>query len=161
MNHCQLLNSTTDGHLPSDFTATHHVHILVQRGEMRFSDGRRSFVSKKDDLVIWQMSNTIQKITYSADFEADFLVVTGEFLSQYNPEMVWASKGFVFIRTCPSFHLDDESLSFIKGDFDLFRSRQGSESPFRRLYFQSPAYVYDVLEEEIKVFEINNTCMHS
>ena len=29
------------------------------------------------------------------------------------------------------------------------------------LYFQSPAYVYDVLEEEIKVFEINNTCMHS
>ena len=29
------------------------------------------------------------------------------------------------------------------------------------LYFQSPAYVYDVLEEEIIVFEINNTCMHS
>jgi hypothetical protein len=29
------------------------------------------------------------------------------------------------------------------------------------LYFQSPAYVYDVLEEEIKVFEIKNTCMHS
>ena len=29
------------------------------------------------------------------------------------------------------------------------------------LYFQSPAYVYDVLEEEIKVLEIKNTCMHS
>ena len=29
------------------------------------------------------------------------------------------------------------------------------------LYFQSPAYVYDVLEEEIKVFEIKNTCLHS
>jgi hypothetical protein len=25
------------------------------------------------------------------------------------------------------------------------------------LYFQSPAYVYDVLAEEIKVFEIKNT----
>ena len=25
------------------------------------------------------------------------------------------------------------------------------------LYFQSPAYVYDVLEEEIKVLEIKNT----
>ena len=161
MNHCQLLNSTTDRHLPSDFTTTHHVHILVQRGEMRFSDGRRSFISKKDDLVIWQMPNTIQETTYSADFEADFLIVTGEFLSQYNPEMVWASKGFVFIRTCPSFHLDDESLCLIKGDFDLFRSQQGSESPFRRLYFQSPAYVYDVLEEEIKVLEIKNICMHS
>jgi hypothetical protein len=29
------------------------------------------------------------------------------------------------------------------------------------LYFQSPAYVYDVLAEEIKVLEIKNTCMHS
>lgn len=29
------------------------------------------------------------------------------------------------------------------------------------LYFQSPAYVYDVLEEEIKVLEIKNTCLHS
>ena len=109
---------------------------------MRFSDGRRSFVSKKDDLVIWQMSNTIQEITYSADFEADFLIVTGEFLSQYNPEMVWASKGFVFIRTCPSFHLDEESLRLIKGDFDLFRCRQGSESPFRR----------DVLGRVLQIF---------
>ncbi len=60
------------------------------------------------------------------------MIVTGEFLSQYNPEMVWASKGFVFIRTCPSFHLDDESLRLIKGGFDLFCNRQGSESPFRR-----------------------------
>lgn len=142
MNHCQLLNTTTDAHLPSDFTASHHIHILVRKGEMRFSDGRRSFVSKKDDLVIWQMSNTIQEITYSADFEADFLIVTGEFLSQYNPEMVWASKGFVFIRTCPSFHLDDESLHLIKGDFDLFRCRQGSESPFRR----------DVLGRVLQIF---------
>ena len=142
MNHCQLLNTTTDAHLPSDFTTSHHIHILVRKGEMRFSDGRNSFVSKKDDLVIWQMSNTIQEITYSADFEADFLIVTGEFLSQYNPEMVWASKGFVFIRTCPSFHLDDESLRLIKGDFDLFRSRQGSESPFRR----------DVLGRVLQIF---------
>lgn len=29
------------------------------------------------------------------------------------------------------------------------------------LYFQSPAYVYDVLEEEIKVVEIKNSCLHS
>lgn len=29
------------------------------------------------------------------------------------------------------------------------------------LSFQSPAYVYDVLEEEIKVVEIKNTCLHS
>ena len=142
MNQCQLITTAADGHLPSDFIATHHVHILVRQGEMRFSDGRNSFVSKKDDLVIWQMSNTIQEITYSADFEADFLIVTGEFLSQYNPEMVWASKGFVFIRTCPSFHLDDESLRLIKGDFGLFHSRQELESPFRR----------DVLGRVLQIF---------
>lgn len=132
MNYCQLLDTAIDRRRPSEFIPTHHVHILVRKGEMRFSDRCRSFLSKKDDLVVWQMSNTIRNVVYSTDFEADFLVVTGEFLSQYNPEMVWASKGFVFIRTCPSFHLDNESLRLIKDDFGLFRCRQVLGSPFRR-----------------------------
>jgi hypothetical protein len=41
------------------------------------------------------MSNTIQHVGYSDDFEADVLLFSGQFLQQFNPEMVWASKGFV------------------------------------------------------------------
>lgn len=129
---CQLLNTKRDGRWPSEFTSDYHVHILVRDGEMRFSDGKTEFLSQKDDLVIWQMSNAIQGVTYSDDFEADFLIASGDFLARFNPEMVWASKGFIFIRINPSFHLHEESLRLMNDDFSLFRQRLDMpESPFK------------------------------
>ena len=129
---CNLLNSARDGRMPSEYTNDYHVHILVRAGEMRFSDGKQTHVSQKDDLVIWQMSNAIQDVTYSDDFEADFLIASGEFLSRFNPEMVWASKGFIFIRINPSFHLHVESLRLMNDDFSLFRWRLAqTENPFK------------------------------
>ena len=116
---CNLLNTAKNACWPSDYHAGYHVHIIVRRGVMTFSDGKSTFASQKDDLVIWQMSNTIQNVAYSDDFEADFLVASPAFLSQFNPEMVWASKGFIFIRLNPSFHLDAESLGLMDADFAL------------------------------------------
>jgi len=40
-----------------------------------------AFTSRKDDLVLWQMSNTIQSVTYSDDFEADVLLASPGFQS--------------------------------------------------------------------------------
>ena len=132
MTDCNLLNTKRDGRMPSEFTGDYHVHILVRGGEMRFSDGKQMFMSQKDDLVIWQMSNPIQEVVCSDDFEADFLIASGEFLSRFNPEMVWASKGFIFIRINPSFHLHEESLRLMNDDFALFRRRLDMpDSPFQ------------------------------
>lgn len=129
---CNLLNTARDGRMPSEFTDDYHVHIIVRQGVMTFSDGKNSFTSRKDDLVIWQQTNTIQQVKYSDDFEADFLLASVPFLSAFNPEMVWASKGFIFIRINPSFHLDEESLRVMNADFELFRYRLTQpESPFR------------------------------
>ena len=129
---CNLLNTRRDGRMPSEFTSEYHVHIIVRRGEMRFSDGKQTYVSQKDDLVIWQMSNAIQEVEYSDDFEADFLIASGEFLSRFNPEMVWASKGFIFIRINPSFHLHEQSLRLMNDDFALFRNRLDlPDTPFK------------------------------
>lgn len=129
---CNLLNTAKDGRWPSEFTDDYHVHIIVRQGVMTFSDGKNSFTSRKNDLVIWQQTNTIQQVEYSDDFEADFLLASVPFLSAFNPEMVWASKGFIFIRINPSFHLDEESLRVMNADFELFRSRLTQpDSPFR------------------------------
>lgn len=92
---CALVHCKTGGHLPGEFTGSYHVHLLMRQGEMSFSDGKNVFTSRKDDLVIWQMSNTIQRVECSDDFEADVLLASPGFLQQYNPEMVWASKGFL------------------------------------------------------------------
>ena len=102
-------------------------------GRETFSDGKNSFTSRQGDLAIWQMSNTIQRIECSDDFEADVLLLSGQFLQQFNPEMVWASKGFVFIRINPSFHLDEEALRLMDEDFEQFRKRLLMEdSGFKR-----------------------------
>ncbi len=132
INYCNLLNTKRDGRMPSEFTNEYHVHIIVRQGKITFSDGKQTFTSKKDDLVIWQMSNTIQQVAYSEDFEADFLIASGDFLSRFNPEMVWASKGFIFIRINPSFHLHEQSLRLMNDDFALFCSRLDQpDTPFK------------------------------
>ena len=150
---CNLISTTADGRMPSDFIADYHVHILVKRGTMTFSDGKNTFSSRKGDLAIWQMSNSIQRVTYSDDFEAEFLLASPTFLQQYNPEMIWASKGFIFIRINPSIHLDDEGLRLMEADFSLFRSRLAQpESTFKR----------EVLGRvmQIFLFDLWTVCQH-
>jgi len=120
---CRLIRARADGLLSGELKDSYHVHIIVRRGTMTFSDGKNVFTSQKDDLAIWQMANTIQDVACSDDFEADVLLVSPSFLQQYNPEMVWASKGYIFIRINPSFHLDDESLQLMNADFELFGRR--------------------------------------
>lgn len=120
---CALLNAVKDNVLPASFLDKGHVHIIVRRGELSFYDGRRSHHAHADDLIIWQMSNTISQVRYSSDFDADILVASPDFLQEFNPEMVWASKGFIFIKANPVFHLDFASKRLIAGDFDLFKER--------------------------------------
>ena len=99
------------------------------------------------------MSNTIQSVTFSDDFEADVLLASPAFLQQYNPEMVWASKGFLFIRINPSFHLDEESLRLMNADFGLFRMRlELPDNSFKR----------EVLGRvmQIFLFDLWTVCQH-
>lgn len=149
---CNLI-STADGRMPSDFIADYHVHVLVKQGTMTFSDGKNGFCSRKGDLAIWQMSNSIQDVTYSDDFEGEVLLASPTFLQQYNPEMIWASKGFIFIRINPSIHLDDEGRRLMESDFALFRSRLAQpESTFKR----------EVLGRAMQIFlfDLWTVCQH-
>lgn len=125
---CGIYNTKQSGMSPSDFNGKYHVHILVREGDMAFSDGKQSIYAPKDHIVIWQMSNTISSEIYSDDFEADFLVVSSGFLTKYNPEMIWASRGYVFIKNNPAFRLHQDSLSLINSDFELFKSRCNTQN---------------------------------
>lgn len=130
---CLLHNVLSDNVLPSCFLTKGHVHIVVRQGEMSFFDGKHTHYAHVDDLVIWQMSNTISKVTFTEDFDADFLVVSRDFLQEFNPEMVWASKGFIFIKINPVFHLDGANRQLIESDFSLFRMRMHcSDELFKR-----------------------------
>lgn len=125
---CLLFNTIRDGKLPDAFHHGYHVHILVNKGNMTFSDGKNVFHSGHDDIVIWQMSNDIRDVSYSADFDADVLLASPQFLSHFNPEMTWATRGYLFIRQNPSFRLHGEDLRIIRNDFEQFSLRLSAGS---------------------------------
>ena len=161
-SYCNILNVSKDGIFPSEFLTTHHIHILVRKGTMCFSDGKNSYQASRDDLVIWQMSNTIKDVTYTDNFDADFLIVSPDFLQQYNPEMVWATKGFIFIRSHPSFHLHESSLALMNECFELFGNRLDKpDTPFKRdvLGCVLQIFLYDlwsVYSSEMSQMETND-----
>ena len=150
---CNLINTKRDGRHLKEFVGQYHVHVLVRQGEMTFSDGKNSFISRQGDLVIWQMSNTIQRVECSDDFEADVLLLSGQFLQQFNPEMVWASKGFVFIRINPTFHLDEEAKRLMDDDFELFR---------KRLLMEDSGFKREILGRVMQIFiyDLWTVCQH-
>ena len=90
---------------------------------MSFLLGGRRQVVRSGDLLIWQMTNEFESITCSEDFDADVLCVSNHFLTLHNPEQVWATKGYVYIKANPVFHLDTEEWRLIEMDFRAFTLR--------------------------------------
>ena len=118
-----IYNTVRDGLVPDAYRDSYHVHILCHKGEMHFSTDRKPFVSSAGHLVIWQMTTPIHDITYSTDFDADFLLIDNDFLGLYNPEMMYATKGYVFIKNQPSMLLSEASQEILKEDFTQFETR--------------------------------------
>lgn len=144
---CILFNTIHGGKQPHAFHHDYHVHILVNKGTMTFSDGKNKFTSGKDDIVIWQMSNDIRDVSYSHDFDADVLLASPLFLKHFNPEMTWATRGYLFIRQNPSFHLHDENLRIIRNDFEQFRLRLSASSEMFKIDLlgnQMRMFLYDL-----------------
>ncbi len=144
---CILFNTLRDGKQPFDYHRSYHVHFLVNKGTMDFSDGKNSYQAGKDDIVIWQMYNDIQDVSCSRDFDADVLLASSQFLGHFNPEMTWATRGFLFIRRHPSFHLHGESLRIIRNDFEQFRLRLAATSEMFKIDLlgnQMRMFLYDL-----------------
>ena len=109
-----------------DLSALHgayHIHLLCRGGEMTFTLGGRTLAVHPGDLLIWQMTNEFESITCSEDFDADVLCVSNHFLALHNPEQVWATKAYVYIKTNPVFHLDTEEWRIVEMDFRAFNLR--------------------------------------
>lgn len=48
------------------------------------------------------------------------------FLALYNPEQVWATRGYLYIKTNPVFHLENGERIMMETDFRAFRLRIGT-----------------------------------
>lgn len=117
-----LLYNTTEQHrFPSDFLGQYHIHILCLKGKMQFAYANQTFQLKENKFAIWQLGSEITDVLYSPDFEAEFLLIGRQFLMEYNPETLWATKAYVYIKSNPIFHLGTQEKKLIEADFRTFR----------------------------------------
>ena len=128
-----LLYNTQESHKqPSDYLGRYHIHILCHSGKAQFCFMGNTYTIEQNDWTIWQMSSTISNVLYSSDFNADFLLVDKNFLLEYNPEKVWASKAFVFIKKNPVFRLDEKGKDTIEYNFIQLRRRLSEPHLFQK-----------------------------
>ncbi|MBQ1647116.1 MAG: hypothetical protein II047_01395 [Bacteroidales bacterium] len=91
------------------------------------------------------MSTDFTDIRYSDDFDAEMLLILSPFLATYNTEQVWATRGYVYIKSYPVFHLENGERPLIETDFRAFRLRIGtpmklfSEEIIGSMHFSSQA----------------------
>lgn len=127
-----LFNTQTDHRPLSDYMGRYHVHILCHAGKAQFSMMEKRYVIEAGDLAIWQIGSNIYDIAFSSDLDADILLVERNFLIENNPEVAWATKGYVFIKENPVFRLDEKGKRLLQTDFDLIRQRLSESNIFRR-----------------------------
>lgn len=137
-----LFNTVDDLKLPSDFLRRYHIHILCRAGKAQFSFMDKTYTMEEGDWTIWQMSSEISDALYSSDFNADFLLVDSDFLLEHNPEKVWASKAFVFIKQNPVFHLSERGMAMVEYNFIQFRRRLAEPHLFQT----------DILGKQLQIF---------
>lgn len=127
-----LFNTQSVRCLPSEYIGRYHVHILCHAGKAQFSMMDKTYAVEAGDWVIWPLGSEIYDALYSDDFEADFLLVERSFLIENNPEITWATKGYVFIKENPVFRLDERGKGLLQADFGLIRERLSQSNIFRR-----------------------------
>lgn len=118
-----IYNTLTDSVGPEEFHSDYHVHLLCKGGKMSFFCNHRPFEVTEGCLLIWQMTTEFTGICCSEDFNADMLMISNPFLGRYNPEMVWATKGYMYIKENPVFRLDKDEEDMIGTDFKQFYQR--------------------------------------
>lgn len=139
-----LLYNTTEQHrFPSDFLGQYHIHILCLKGKMQFAYANQTFQLKENKFAIWQLGSEITDVIYSLDFEAEFLLIERQFLMEYNPETLWATKAYVYIKSNPIFHLDTQEKKLIEADFRSFRLR---------IDFENHLFYKEVLGRKVQIF---------
>lgn len=123
-----LLNTQKDGARPDEYFRHYHIHLLCHKGEARFTMNGMQYEIRAHEFMIWQLGSDVNEAHYSDDFDADFLCVSRPFLIKYNPERVWATRAFVYIKSHPVVNLDNEGWRLCAHDFEEFRLRLSNDS---------------------------------
>lgn len=121
----RVFNTVADKANPTDYIGEYHINILCRGGNARFFIAEHSFTISSGDFVAWTIDAEVTGVVYSPDFNADVLLVSRNFLLENNPHSAWATKGYLYIKETPVFHLGDDDLAMLMVDFSRFKAQLG------------------------------------
>ena len=128
-----VLNTTTDRVFPSDYVGKYHIHILCQSGQCKFKIAEKQFSFRAGDFVAWTIDTEVTEAVYTPDFNAEILLVSRNFLLENNPQSTWATKGYLYIKEEPVFHLTSDDMDILRVDFRRFKAQlEKTDHLFRR-----------------------------
>lgn len=151
-----------DGILPHEYLGGTMVHLLCTRGNMRFYFAGQQVEATRGCLVIWQMRSNIQQVQYSPDFDAEYFVISRSFMLQFNPEVPWASLGFLYIKMHPVFPLREGEWKVMLQDFLDMGRRMRSDHLFQQNLVRHMLQVFmldmwNIYAREIHKLSLNTT----
>ena len=86
-----------------------HLYILCQGGKGSFIMDDKHFHIFRDNIVMFPIGSKVKDLKFSEDFKAVVMNVSRDFLLRNNPDPVWATKGYVFIKEYPVAQLSPDS----------------------------------------------------
>lgn len=93
----------------SEIVECSHLYILCLDGEGSFIMDNREFHIFPDCIVMFPIGSNVKDLRLSEDFTALVMNVSRDFLLRNNPDPLWATKGYVYIKESPVAQLSIES----------------------------------------------------
>ena len=90
-----------------------HLYILCQGGTGSFIMDDREFHIFRDNVVMFPIGSKVKNLYFSDDFSALIMHVSRDFLLRNNPDPVWATKGYVYIKEYPVAQLSPDSVQIL------------------------------------------------
>lgn len=123
-----LTNTLNSTEIPNDYLQHYFTHILCENGHGQFLlDGKEQTIGK-NDICFWLPRAAIDKLLFSPDFNAIFLLVSFDLMSKNNPDIGWGIKAYMFAKENPVVNLEQHVAEKCNHNFLLLKDKYVDET---------------------------------
>lgn len=123
-----LTDTLNSPEIPEDYLLHYFTHILCENGHGQFLlDGKEQSIGK-NDICFWLPGAAVDKVLFSPEFNAVFLLVSFDMMSKNNPDIGWGIKAYMFSKENPVIRLEQDVAEKCKHNFLLLKEKFADES---------------------------------
>lgn len=123
-----LTDTLNSPEIPADYLQHYFTHILCENGDGQFQlDGKLHTIGK-NDICFWLPNAAIDKVLFSPDFNAIFLLVSFDLMSKNNPDIGWGIKAYLFSKENPVVNLEQDVAEKCKHHFLMLNDKYEDET---------------------------------